>query len=160
MKYIVMPGRVLFSLIFVLTIVTHFSEKMIDHAVDAGVPSASFLVPVSGIIAFMGGISIMLGFKTQWGAWLIILFLVPVTFMMHAFWKETEPMQQQIQLSNFMKNISLIGAALLIAFFGAGPVSFDAKSKSKHRHDLKPGGLQEEDKKHPLNYFSKELKDN
>jgi uncharacterized membrane protein YphA (DoxX/SURF4 family) len=54
------------------------------------------------------------------GAWLLIAFLVPVTFTMHAFWTVSDPAMHAIQLANFMKNISLIGASLMLAYWGAG----------------------------------------
>jgi putative oxidoreductase len=38
---------------------------------------------------------------------------------------ETNPVGVQMQLSNFMKNISLLGAALMICYFGSGPLSID-----------------------------------
>jgi len=44
------------------------------------------------------------------------VFLVPVTFMMHAYWQETDPMQGINQRVNFQKNIALLGAALLLLF--------------------------------------------
>jgi putative oxidoreductase len=56
-----------------------------------------------------------------------VLFLVPVTVMMHAFWNVADPMQAQLEQAMFMKNVGLIGGALLIAYFGAGPLSLDAR---------------------------------
>ena len=44
----------------------------------------------------------------------IVVFLVPVTFMMHAYWQETDPMQRINQRVNFQKNIALLGAALML----------------------------------------------
>jgi putative oxidoreductase len=128
MKYIPLIGRILFSLLFLMTIMGHFSSGSIAYATSAGVPMANILVPLSGIIAFLGAISIILGFKAKMGAWLIILFLLPVTFMMHKFWGITDQMMMQMQMSMFMKNISLVGAALMITYFGAGPVSIDNKN--------------------------------
>jgi putative oxidoreductase len=52
---------------------------------------------------------------------------VPVTFMMHKFWTVQDPMMAQIQMIMFMKNISMLGGALLISQFGAGPFSLDAR---------------------------------
>lgn len=103
----------------------HFKPETAQYAASAGVPMASVLVPLSGIIAILGALSIILGFKAKLGAWLIILFLIPVTFMMHKFWGITDPMQMQMQMSLFMKNIALIGGALIISYFGAGPLSID-----------------------------------
>ncbi len=129
MKYIPLIGRTLFSLIFLMTIMGHFSAGAIGYATSAGVPMASFLVPLSGVVAFLGALSIILGYKAKIGAWLIALFLIPVTFMMHKFWTITDPMMMQMQMSIFMKNISILGGALMIAYFGAGPMSLDARTK-------------------------------
>jgi putative oxidoreductase len=79
------------------------------------------------VIALVGGLSILLGYKAKYGAWLIVLFLAPVSFMMHNFWTYTDPMQMQMQMVMFMKNMSMLGAALLIAHFGSGPLSLDKK---------------------------------
>jgi len=125
MKYLVLVGRILFSLIFLMTLMGHFKQQTIDYACAQGVPAASYLVPLSGIIAIIGALSIILGYKAKAGAWLLVIFLIPVTFYMHAFWKETDPMKIQMQIANFMKNISLIGASLLVTYFGSGPLSID-----------------------------------
>ena len=106
MKYLVVIGRVFFSLIFLMTLMGHFKQQTIDYVSTQGVPAASILVPLSGIIASVGALSIILGYKAKAGAWLLIIFLLPVTFYMHAFWKETDPMKIQMQMANFMKNIS------------------------------------------------------
>jgi putative oxidoreductase len=125
MKLIVVLGRLLFSFIFLGTIFSHFSAKTIDYAASAGVPAASFFVPLSGVIATIGALCIIFGFKARFGGWLIILFLIPVTLYMHRFWTVTDPMMHQMQMVNFLKNLSLMGGALLITYFGAGPVSID-----------------------------------
>src|ERR1700756_2578563 len=119
MKYLVLSGRILFSLIFLMTLMSHFKKEVIDYATMKGVPAAAFFVPFSGIIAIVGAVSIILGYKAKMGAWLIVLFLIPVSFYMHAFWNETDPTIMKMQMANFMKNLSLIGAALLISYFGS-----------------------------------------
>jgi uncharacterized membrane protein YphA (DoxX/SURF4 family) len=48
------------------------------------------------------------------GAWLLVLFLLPVTLMMHNFWASKDPMMAQIQTAMFLKNVSMLGGALLI----------------------------------------------
>ena len=124
----VVPGaRFLFSLIFVLSAPHHFAKAVIGYAAAQGVPFASFLVPASGVLALIGGLSILLGYRARLGAWLLVAFLVPVTFMMHNFWTVADPMMRQLQMAMFMKNVALIGGALLISYFGAGPYSLDAR---------------------------------
>jgi putative oxidoreductase len=131
MKYIVLIGRILFSFIFIMAIIGHFSTQDINYAAAAGVPLASIAVPVSGIIALLGGLSIVFGFRAKWGAWLTVLFLLPVTLMMHNFWAVADKMAAQMQMAMFIKNMSLLGAALMIAYFGSGPLSLDSLFKSK-----------------------------
>ncbi|WP_128543724.1 DoxX family protein [Larkinella soli] len=131
MKYLPVAGRVLFTPLFLGAGFAHFAKEPIQHAAASGVPMADLLVPVSGVLALIGGFSILLGYKARWGAWAIVAFMLPVTFMMHPFWAFTDPMQHQIHQVMFMKNITITGAALLIAYFGAGPVSLDARKKAR-----------------------------
>jgi putative oxidoreductase len=89
------------------------------------VPMASIAVPISGLLALLGGLSILLGYHAKIGAWLIALFLLGVTPMMHNFWAVSDPMMHMMQFVMFMKNVSMFGAALLISQLGSGPWSFD-----------------------------------
>ena len=120
-------GRFLFALIFLMSSPNHFSKQTIAYASSQGVPLASLAVPFSGILAFLGGLSILLGYRAKIGAWLIALFLIPVTLMMHKFWTVHDPMMAQMQMVMFMKNVAILGGALLITQFGAGPLSLDAR---------------------------------
>jgi len=124
---VVVLGRFFFALIFLMAGANHFSKQSIGYAVSAGVPLASIAVPLSGVLAIAGGLSILLGYRAKLGGWLIVLFLVPVTLMMHKFWLVQDPMMAQIQMILFMKNVSMLGAALLISQFGAGPFSLDGR---------------------------------
>ena len=127
MSYIVLLGRILFAAIFVLAGPSHFTENTIAYAASKGVPLVSLAVPLAGIIAMAGGFSIALGYKAKYGGWLIVLFLVPVTVMIHNFWAMPDPNMAQMNEIMFMKNLSMLGAALMIAHFGAGPLSLDGK---------------------------------
>jgi putative oxidoreductase len=125
MNYLVLVGRILYALIFVMAGPGHFTANTIAFAASKGVPLASIAVPLSGIIAMAGGLSIAAGYKAKWGGWLIVLFLVPVTVMIHNFWAMTDPNMAQVNQIMFMKNASMLGAALLITHFGPGPLSVD-----------------------------------
>ncbi|MET0462222.1 MAG: DoxX family protein [Chitinophagaceae bacterium] len=138
MKYALITGRILFSLIFILSSFGHFKAETIAFAGSQGLPFASVLVPLSGIVELIGGLSILIGYRAKLGAWLLVIFLIPVTFMFHQFWTVTDPMTYQMQFVMFMKNVSMTGAALLIAYFGSGELSVDAAGKSTS-YDLSPG---------------------
>lgn len=121
-------GRVLFALIFIVAAPRHFTAEGIHHAAEFGVPFAAVCVPISGVMAFVGGLSVATGYRARWGAWLLIAFLVPVTFMLHAFWRLQDAQAIHIQQAMFAKNIAMIGAALLLTQFGPGPLSMGEKS--------------------------------
>lgn len=123
----VLLGRVLYSLIFIGSSVGHFQAETISYAASQGVPSAGVLVPLSGAIAFLGGLCIALGWKTRMGGLLLALFLIPVTFTMHDYWNFADPQQAMNQYQHFMKNLSMLGGAFMIAYFGGGPLSLDAR---------------------------------
>jgi putative oxidoreductase len=126
---IVLVGRTFFALIFLMTVLNHFSSQTAAYAASQGVPMASLAVPFSGVLAILGGLSILLGYRARIGAWLIVLFLVGITPMMHRFWTVTDPMMHQMQMIMFMKNLSMLGAALIITQLGSGPWSLDSRTK-------------------------------
>jgi putative oxidoreductase len=123
----VLVGRALFVAIFMMSAPMHFKTQTIAFAASQGAPFASLLVPFSGVLALLGGLSILLGYRARIGAWLIVLFLIPVTLMMHKFWGIADPAAAQMQMVMFMKNVSMLGAALMITQLGAGPLSLDAR---------------------------------
>ena len=139
MRYTVLAGRILFSTIFIIASAGHFQQQTVDFATWRGVPLAGVLVPLSGVMALMGGLSILVGFQARLGAWVLVAFLIPVTLVMHNFWGVADSAAQQIERAMFMKNLTMLGGALLITYFGAGPLSLDAFSSSKPRIEALAG---------------------
>jgi putative oxidoreductase len=129
MRYLVPVGRALFVAIFLEAVPGHFSATTIAYAAHRGVPLAAIAVPLSGVIAGLGALSVLLGWHARVGAWLLVLFLVPVTLAMHRFWGLADPAAAAVQRIMFMKNVSILGAALLVAWFGAGPASLDERER-------------------------------
>ena len=127
---IVLLGRLFYVLIFLMAAPNDFTKQGIAYAASQGAPLTSIGVPLMGVISLVGGLSILLGYRAKIGAWLIVLFLLIVTPIMHKFWGLTDPMMAQVQMINFMKNLSMLGGALLIVQFGAGPLSLDAGRSS------------------------------
>lgn len=123
MKYLFLLGRILFALIFIIKPLEHFSDTMVTHANNMGVPMSNFFVPFWGVLALLGGLSILLGFKPKIGAWLIVIFLFPTTFYMHPFWGAKSFFDGMMHSYCFWKNIAMMGAALMITYTGSGPYS-------------------------------------
>ena len=133
MRSLVPVARLLFAAIFLMSAPGHFQAGTIAYAAQQGVPFASVLVPLSGILALAGGLSVLLGWHARVGAWLLVAFLVPVTLAMHAFWTVSDPTMRMFQQAFFMKNLAMLGGALGIAYFGAGPVSLDERAAQPAR---------------------------
>lgn len=132
MRYSLLAGRILFSLIFIISGIGHFKAGTIAYGAAAGVPLAPLLVPLSGVLACVGGLMIALGYRARVGGLLIAAFLIPVTLSMHAFWT-FEGAERMMQQAHFMKNLSMLGGALVIAYFGSGPLSLDTRRAPRER---------------------------
>jgi len=123
-------GRILISAIFILGGISKFSHPAatIGYMESAGVPSAHVLMYVAAIAELLGGLAILLGFLTRLGALGLFIYLIPVTLLMHAFWKSTG-MAAQMQQVNFLKNLTIMGGLLAFYAFGPGRFSIDRRMR-------------------------------
>ncbi len=78
-----------------------------------GVPAPEAAVIGAGLLLLVAGVSFLLGVFPRLGVGAIVLFLVPVTLIMHAFWADRDPGQRQADIINFTKNIGLLGSSLM-----------------------------------------------
>ena len=118
---VAMTGRVMFTLIFFLSGITHFTT--LDNYValmPAAIPFRPFWVMISGVVELIGATLIVTNKYPRLGGWLIAIFLVPVTITVHgvAMLTAAEPQMRQIQTSFFLKGVTMVGAALLITQLG------------------------------------------
>jgi uncharacterized membrane protein YphA (DoxX/SURF4 family) len=116
MDIVLVIARVLFALIFISSGISHLTklEAMTGYAQYKKVPAAKFSVVLSGLMILIGGLYTAFGVYADLGALLLALFLIPTAFLMHAFWKETDPTAKQNETIGFFKDLSLAGAALII----------------------------------------------
>jgi putative oxidoreductase len=112
-------GRILFAFIFVQSgLAVHLLgyRQGVQYAKSYNVPLAELGVPLTGVMAVLGGLSVALGAWGDLGALVIAAFLLLITPLMHAFWRETDPMQRLSQMVNFTKNTALLGGALVLFY--------------------------------------------
>ena len=81
-------------------------------------PFPKLAVTAGGVLLFLGGLGILAWFMVPLAVLLLVVFLVPVTFKMHAFWKEKDPMSRMGEYVQFTKNMALVGAVLMLLFVG------------------------------------------
>lgn len=122
MDVVALIGRILFVLLFIGSGFGHIAkaDAMAGYAASRGVPQAKLATIGSGVLIIVGGLLILLGLWIDLGALLLVIFLLPTAFLMHAFWKETDPMAKQTEMIAFQKDVGLAGAALLIFALYAG----------------------------------------
>jgi putative oxidoreductase len=119
-------GRLLFSLIFLASAAGKLANwaPPAQMIADKGLPAPGAFLSIAIVLEIVGGLMVLLGLQARWGGVLLLLFLVPVSFIMHNFWVLPAE-QQQEQMISFMKNVALMGGALMFVALGAGPVSVD-----------------------------------
>lgn len=87
---------------------------MANYAQSKGVPSPKISVILTGLLLLLGGLSVLTGYQTDVGLVLLLVFFIPVTFMMHNFWKVEDQQMKMIEMVNFMKNLALVGSILML----------------------------------------------
>ena len=87
---------------------------------DQVLPLAPTLLVIATIVELLGGLLVLTGFQVRLGAFLLCVFLIPVTFLFHNFWS-LQGSEQQLQMIMFMKNLSIFGGGLILIAFGKGP---------------------------------------
>lgn len=120
MEIVVLIGRLLFAPLFLASTAAHLTKTapMSAYAKSRGVPAAQAAVLAGGVLLGFGAVSILLGIWADLGALALVLFLVPTALLMHAFWKETDEMAKQTEMTQFFKDLALAGASLMLfAFF-------------------------------------------
>jgi len=118
---VAMTGRVMFTLIFFLSGITHFTN-LSDYValMPAAIPFRVFWVTISAVVELIGAGMIVANWHPRLGGWLIVLFLIPVTITVHGVGMITAPdvQMRSIQTSFFLKGVTMAGAALLITQLG------------------------------------------
>lgn len=109
-------GRIIAGLYFLQNAYNHLvkTNDLVGYAQSKGVPSPRLAIIGSGILLLLGGLALVTGMYMALGALLLIIFLLPVSFMMHAFWKIQEPQARAMEHVQFMKNMALVGLLLVL----------------------------------------------
>ncbi len=117
-EYILLLSRVILGFYFLFNFFNHFRNlnSLAGWIQSKNIPAPRLMVALTGILLLIGGLSILLGVYIEIGILALTLFFLPVTFVMHDFWRETDPQMKMMQMINFMKNLALWGAILALLF--------------------------------------------
>ena len=119
-------GRVAIATIFILAGIGKFlhpDAKSIYMASKGMIMIPFFLYSVA-ILEILGGLSLLIGYKTRWGALILMLFLIAATVIFHDFWNQG-PVEAEMQKIHFLKNLAILGGLLYVMACGAGRWSID-----------------------------------
>ena len=120
-KYINRIGRILFSIIFITSGLSKISDwnKTITYMESHNMIFVPFFLIIAILLQVVGGLSIITSFKSKIGAILLIIVILPATVSFHNLWAlptdtNVQIVTQQAEMVSFLKNITVIGALLLI----------------------------------------------
>ncbi len=132
-------GRFLLSLIFISSgihqildwdgtqqiIITTLSDwssltvgiDLLQNIFSYALSSVSLFLAAAIFCQVIGGLCILLGIQVRFGAFLLVVFLVPITILFHHFWL-LQGLDRQMQMIEFMKNISILGGLFILLAYG------------------------------------------
>lgn len=114
MSLLFLIGRLIVGAFYIYNGINHFLKlsTLAAYAKSKGVAPPELAVIGAGLLLLVAGITILLGYEPRIGVAALVLFFIPVTYMMHNFW--AVPAQEKaMQLVQFTKNAALLGSALM-----------------------------------------------
>jgi len=124
---LILIGRVLLGWIF-LTLGWGKIGNMAAFAgylTSLGVPAPGLFATIVPPVEFLIGVALVLGIATRYASIVCFLFVLVATALAHRYW-EFPAAQQVAQYNNFLKNLSIMGGALLLFVAGPGRFSLDS----------------------------------
>ena len=118
-------GRILISAIFFYEGIDSilYAEKMKLTMAEYGITwQPDFLLYSSIVFLMIGATMVIIGYRIRFGVWLLLIYWLPVTFIVYSFWNDPVE-EQRLHAILFMKNIAVAGGLLMIAAHGGGKYS-------------------------------------
>ena len=131
-------GRLLLALLFLpagIGKITGFAGT-VGYITSAGLPMPTVGAVIALTVEIVGSLALISGFGTRIAALVLAVFTLVASVFFHNYWAVPAD-QQFVQQLLFFKNIAVVGGLLVLAAWGAGAWSLDARSKE--HADLIPG---------------------
>jgi putative oxidoreductase len=127
--YLSLVGRLLLALLFVPAGLTKISgfEGTAGYIASVGLPLPQLGAILAIVVEIGAGLALALGWRTRWSALILAVFTLVATFLFHNFWAMPAD-KAFLQQLMFFKNIAVVGGLFVVAAFGAGSLSLDAKA--------------------------------
>jgi putative oxidoreductase len=123
-----LAGRLLLALLFLPAGISKIGgfAGTAAYIGSKGLPMPELGAVIAIVVEVLGGLALIAGFGTRVAALVLAVFTLVATVFFHAYWAVPAEMQMVQQLM-FFKNIAVVGGLLVLAAFGAGGWSLDAK---------------------------------
>lgn len=112
-------------------------DETSQYIASKGLPMVPLLIVGASILEIVGGVFLLLGYRTRLGATILILFLLPTTLIFHDFWNAKGEVANLEQIE-FLKNIAVLGGLLYVLSYGSGLLGFDSCRCGKKREETPP----------------------
>lgn len=118
--YLSLLSRIFLSTIFLWSGINKIMNPLVTRVNMSahGMPLTSILLVAAIALEILGGLSVLLGIKPQWGAIMLIIFLVPATLIFHT------DFSTEIEQAMFLKNLAMLGGLLMLIQHGGGKIVF------------------------------------
>jgi len=114
-------GRVFISFIFLFEAydsIFYFKDTLIKMQEYGLTWNPRLLLYASIFLLVLGGILVLIGYRSGFGATLLLLYWIPLTFVVHSWWNDPEDIKR-IQSILFMKNLAIAGGLLVVVVNGS-----------------------------------------
>jgi len=131
MSLVFLIGRLIVGAYYLYNGINHFLRlsQLAAYAKSKGVSAPEIAVAGSGLLLLLAGFTLLLGYEPKVGVAALVLFFVPVTFLMHNFWAVPAE-QKMMEAAQLSKNLALLGCALMsLKIPRPWPLSLDRKKK-------------------------------
>ena len=120
-KYTPLMARTAIAIIFLNSGISKLSNfgGTVEQIAGSGLPLAGLVAVFTIAFQLLGGAALVLGYKARIGSWLLLAFLIPATLVFH------NPIADATQMTQFLKNLAIIGGLLMVIAYGSGPISLD-----------------------------------
>jgi putative oxidoreductase len=136
-RIIYLVARTLLVGTFIISALKHLSHwgAALDEMASLGMPRSSILMAGSVTLRLAGGIAVLSGYQARIGACLLLAFVLPATFLGHAFWS-MPPAKRPHELIEFLNNLAMAGGVMLV-------VVWESASKQAYNLPVPSSPLQE-----------------
>jgi putative oxidoreductase len=136
--HVIVIGRVLLGLMFLISGLNKIADPAGTHHYMT-LMGMTWMTTVfylgAVVVELAGSLSLLLGYRTRIGGWMLFLFMIPTTLIFHTHFADPN------QMIHFLKNLSVMGGLLYAAQYGAGRFSIDAGLERAERVGVTPRPL-------------------